>query len=485
MPDSVSPKIADSSAERQAALQLYEFAEAVLQGTRALRQYALSPNSPFLENPHESKTNHDFYVKTAGLEANHFAQQYQRDIGILTQYPVRFGTLEYANAQPVSHSPEQVNLANPTAAPTLAKLVNDVPKCIQDLCEDIDMQGHHLDVFLQEAVKLALKEGECAILVDYFSNKAAREEVKQSGRDWTAADDKTYKVRPFLVLIPVSLIIYAVKDQELRYWDNCYMSKPDAPFEYELRQRIRVIRPNGYELYEKKQDEGSDDWQLVDSGEMPPQMPIVNLSFSPYGNREWLLGRPLRQNLLDIAENLFKYDIYRQALLRRDSTALFLVTGIGQSHQVGSNGQPVPESMSQQFNENVPPLAIIKTEKEGAKITLAESSGKNLEVVNAMVTAQVAHGNALMIDAPVNMSSNTSATGALIAESNAKSPYAPQLRMMEDCVEQVFDLCLVWSRFLGWAKAELEKCTDGGSVYIGPLPSGYQEGTNEGGAEKG
>jgi hypothetical protein len=83
------------------------------------------------------------------------------------------------------------------------KLGDDVPKQLKDLCEDIDGEGNHIDVFAQSALDAALHLGHCVLLTDYpVADKIA-----------TLSDAKRAQARPYVTLYGASDVLswrYAV-----------------------------------------------------------------------------------------------------------------------------------------------------------------------------------------------------------------------------------------------------------------------------------
>lgn len=70
------------------------------------------------------------------------------------------------------------------------KLGDDVPDEIKDLCEDIDGEGNHIDVFAQSALESALHFGHCVLWTDY----PVPDGVK------TLADARRSNLRPYVTL---------------------------------------------------------------------------------------------------------------------------------------------------------------------------------------------------------------------------------------------------------------------------------------------
>lgn len=76
-------------------------------------------------------------------------------------------------------------------------LGKDVPVAIQDLCEDVDGEGNHLDVFGQSALDAALHLGHAVLLTDYPDPS----QFKNSG------DERMAKARPYVQLYPADDVL--------------------------------------------------------------------------------------------------------------------------------------------------------------------------------------------------------------------------------------------------------------------------------------
>jgi hypothetical protein len=77
-----------------------------------------------------------------------------------------------------------------TATPP--QLGDDVPPEIQDLCEDIDGEGNHLEVFAATVIDSALHFGHALLLTDYPDTTAIK----------TKADERRANARPYVQLYP-------------------------------------------------------------------------------------------------------------------------------------------------------------------------------------------------------------------------------------------------------------------------------------------
>lgn len=77
------------------------------------------------------------------------------------------------------------------------KLGKDVPQQLQDLCEDVDGEGNHLNVFATTTLDAAFHLGHCVLFTDYPEASAIA----------TRADEKAAQARPYVVLFPANDVL--------------------------------------------------------------------------------------------------------------------------------------------------------------------------------------------------------------------------------------------------------------------------------------
>ena len=176
-------------------------------------------------------------------------------------------------------------------------LGDDVPAQIVNWCEDVDLQGTHINDFAAELFREALGMGFASIFVDH--PKA------QPGA--TLADEKASGARPYMAMIrPESLLGVRTSGransiQLARILEQSV--EPAGTYGEAVATRVRVLFPGGYQIFEQKDDK---EYVLVDEGIMNPlkRVPLVPV----YGQKEgsWI-GKP---PLLDLAyKNIQHYQV--------------------------------------------------------------------------------------------------------------------------------------------------------------------------------
>lgn len=118
------------------------------------------------------------------------------------------------------------------------KLGEDVPQQIRDLCEDIDGDGNHLDVFAQSALDAALHLGHCVLLTDYpvtDSIKSKADEKAALARPYVTLYRASDVLSPQAVTVGGALVLVRIMLRESG-------SEPDGEFGVKQCTRYREIR---------------------------------------------------------------------------------------------------------------------------------------------------------------------------------------------------------------------------------------------------
>lgn len=169
-------------------------------------------------------------------------------------------------------------------------LSEDTPPEILDLANDIDKEGVNLHTFASEMFE-ELFYGLAGILVE------APKPIETGSRIATQADQKQAGVRPYWVRIKHDQIlgwIVAVVNgsrtlTQLRIAEVGRV--PDGPYGETCTERVRVLTPGAWEVYEKQNDKtGKEVWVSIEQGKTELDfIPFVPL----YGKRKsFMCGKP-------------------------------------------------------------------------------------------------------------------------------------------------------------------------------------------------
>jgi hypothetical protein len=175
------------------------------------------------------------------------------------------------------------------------KLNDDVPEPISTLLDDIDLQGNNLTVFSRNWFKEGLAKAFAHVVIDFPSLK----EEEREGR--TKADDDREGRRPYWVMIKPENVIAAfsqiVDGQEIlthvRIREDIVIQDGFAEV---VKERIRVMEPGQWFLYELRKEKGKkEEWVVIDNGVTAVQfVPMVTF----YANRSGLMtGKPPIEDL--------------------------------------------------------------------------------------------------------------------------------------------------------------------------------------------
>lgn len=177
-----------------------------------------------------------------------------------------------------------------------ALTLSDAPPEIEAWAEDIDRQGVNLHTFASEMMAEVLAYGIGGILVE-----APRPIT--GNRIPTRAEEAAAGIRPYFVRVRHDQIVgFRIDVQngrqvlaQLRLAETA--SVPDGDFGEQIVERVRVLEPGSWRLFEKQKDsQGKESWVQIDDGVTSLQIiPFVPL----YGERIGLMHG--RSPLLDLA----------------------------------------------------------------------------------------------------------------------------------------------------------------------------------------
>ncbi|MGB3271121.1 MAG: DUF4055 domain-containing protein [Rhodanobacter sp.] len=171
--------------------------------------------------------------------------------------------------------------------------------------ENIDLQGNDLDVFAASWFSSGLAYGLCHALVDY--PKTAGLSSRADGV-LTLQDAKAANLRPYARLVrPHDLIGWIVEIQnnvstlvQARIRETATVR--DGAYGAKLVNRVRVLEPGRFEVWEEPEDSRKADWTLVDEGQTSiSSIPLVTF----YSGRTGMLQA--KSPLLELAHLNIKH----------------------------------------------------------------------------------------------------------------------------------------------------------------------------------
>lgn len=213
--------------------------------------------------------------------ANEHGSSYDRRLKAATLFPAFRRTVRVMAGKPFAQA---LSLA-------------DAPPQIEQWAEDIDLQGTNLHTFAGDLLTNALAFGIGGILVE------APRPIVAGNRVPTLAEERAAGVRPYFVRIRHDQILgfRLSMANGRKYVSQLRLaelsSEPDGDFGEVVRERVRVLEPGSWRLFEKQKGaDGKDNWILIDEG-------ATSLGYVPfvpvYGERiDHMVGR---SPLLDLA----------------------------------------------------------------------------------------------------------------------------------------------------------------------------------------
>lgn len=179
------------------------------------------------------------------------------------------------------------------------RLGDDVPESIGNLMDDVDLKGNTLTSFCRNWFYQSLAKSFCHVVVDMPPLPAIAEDAPPR----TLADDNAENRRPYWTLVKPEDVIFAsaeiINGEEVlthvRIKENVIQRNG---FAEEVSNRIRVLEPGHYEIWELQVDPNdpkSSTWVKIQEGDVGLNViPMVTF----YANRGGLMcGKPPLEDL--------------------------------------------------------------------------------------------------------------------------------------------------------------------------------------------
>lgn len=245
--------------------------------------------------------------------------------------------------------------------------VETLPDQLKLFLRNVDGQGRALTPFCLDVMQDAIADGVAYIFVDY-------PKVAQGA---SLADTRRQKTRPYWVKIcanqvlgwQTALVGGETVLTQVRIAENVAVA--DGKYGTRVSQRVRVIMPRAFELYELKQDSlGREDWILIDEGvTTQDEIQIVPV----YANRSGFFeGEPTLQTLAEMCLEHWNSTSEQRVALSFLRFAMLAISG-------AETGADVVKVV-------VGPRKVINLPVNG-KAEYVEHSGKGIEAGAADLTA--------------------------------------------------------------------------------------------------
>lgn len=175
------------------------------------------------------------------------------------------------------------------------KINDDVPQEIRDILKDVDFQGNDLSVFARKWFSDGVAKAFSHVLVDFPSIDDEERDIR------TREDDLNDGLRPYFNLISPENVIFAsseiVNSVEVLTHVRIFEQVTEMEgFAEVIKERIRVLEPGSFILYEKQKNKKKEEWVIIDEG-------ITDLPFIPlvtfYANEkeDLMIAKPPLEDL--------------------------------------------------------------------------------------------------------------------------------------------------------------------------------------------
>lgn len=310
------------------------------------------------------------------------------------------------------------------------QLGDDVPEQIKKLMEDVDMEGSALHVFARAWFKLGVSRAFAFALVDFSRTEAP------DGAPRTLADDRKEGVRPFWRLIdPLDVIFLRTEkvgdkvqivEARIREWETL----PDG-WGMRTVERIRVLIPGAFEVYEKRvQRKGQKPkWVKVEEGNMSlPYVPLVPFYTAKDGVAE---GKPPLEDLAYLNVEHFQSSADQRSIL---TVARFPILAVSGAANTDPNDKPVVIGPKQWLSVADPAGRIYYVEHAGNAISAGRTDLEDLE------DQMASYGSEFLRKRP----GASSATGRALDSAEAISPLMAWGMDFKDALELALQYTADW-----------------------------------------
>lgn len=309
-------------------------------------------------------------------------------------------------------------VGKPFSKPTV--IGADTLEPIKEWCGNIDLCGSNITTFCREVFELGLTDGLTHLLVDFPRNEPGK----------TLADEQKAKARPYVV--PVKAINLIAWSSELvngvrtltqvRIRENAV--EADGKWGEKVVQRIRVLFPDRFELYEKQKK----DWALIDQGEVSlGRVPLVTFYTGKTG---FMTAKPPLLDLAHLNVQHWQSSSDQQHILHFIRFPLLHGAGFNQDQkeiEIGPNRMILSED---------PQARLTYVEHTGAAVESGRQSLRDLEEKMDAMGAQLL----------VQRSGDASATAAALDTAKVNSALHDMVRRLENAMGQAFGLMAAWSK---------------------------------------
>lgn len=300
-------------------------------------------------------------------------------------------------------------------------LLSDTPEKITGWSENIDRAGSNITTFCRNVFQSGLIDGVTHVLVDF----------PRSAPGQSLADEQAQDIRPYTVHVKASdLIAWQTKTvagvkqlTQIRIRET--ETEADGQWGEKQVERVRVIYPDRYELYQKAK---RNQWNIVEQGELSlGRIPLVTFYTNKTG---FMTGTP---PLLDLAHlNVQHWQ-----------------TSSDQSHILHFIRFPLLHGAgfaNDQHQIDIGPNRMIISEDPNAKLTYVEHTGAAVEAGRQAIKDLEEKMEAIGLQMLTRRPGDATATAAALDTASAHASLQDMVRRLENTMEQTFKLMAEWGK---------------------------------------
>jgi hypothetical protein len=332
-----------------------------------------------------------------------------------------------------------VKTANKLVGKPLKKpivLEESVPGEIIALMDDIDALGTSLDVFTRQVFTAAVDDGLSHILVDMPSALNKGVEGAFPDGSMTIEQERILNIRPFARHIKAADLIgwkWQMVDgrktlTQIRIREKAKVE--DGPYSQAVKNRIRVIEPLRWMLFEEQEKDNTKqkEWVLIGGG--PNSLGKIGLITFYTNQKGFMIAQPLMLDVAHLNVAHWQSDSDQRNLLHIARAPILFATGFGDEDdqvqlEIGANTiTRAPTGARLEFVEH-----------SGAAIQAGAQDLKDLEERIQFLGMQ------FLIKRP---SGDNTATGRAIDKGESDSDLGIITQELENALEQMLDLFAEW-----------------------------------------
>ena len=291
---------------------------------------------------------------------------------------------------------------------------------IQDWTEDIDRCGNNITTFARDVFEQALADGLTHILVDFPPSDPER----------SLADEQEQETRPYAVHIKAGDLfawnfstVNGVKElTQIRIRETT--TEQDGLWGERLVQRIRVIYPDRFELYELNKD---DKWMLIDTAEIT--LGRIALVTFYTGRTGFMTAKPPLLDLAHLNVQHWQSSSDQEHILHFIRFPLLHGAGFNQEQQ----------------QIEVGPNRMIMSEDVQAKLEYVEHSGAAVEAGRQSLRDKEEKMDAMGSQLLVRRPGDVTATSDALSTAKTDSALQDMVRRLENVFSEVFFLMAEWA----------------------------------------